>query len=265
MSQTATIAAALAVLAYLVAAALLLHSAKSGRNPQGQPYRVPAVIAIVCHALSVYSLIWRDDAIYVGFFSALSLTSLLLSTALILMAIRQSIAILGVVIFPLSAVFLLCSVLLGDNSAALNPQLQWHILTSVMAYSVLALAVTQSIALALQTHYLRTLQTNPLVATLPPIDLMEKVLFQMIGLGFVLLSASLLTGFVFLEDVFAQHLVHKTTLTMFAWATFGILLAGRTLWGWRGRTAMRWTTSGFALLIVGYFGSKLVLEFILAK
>jgi len=258
------VTAALAALSYFVAVVLLLRAARRERPPACKPYWLAASVAIACHAWSAYSLIWHGDAIHIGFFSALSLTSLLLAIVLILLAMRQSIAILGVAIFPFCAVFVLCSVLPGNRSAVVDTQLQWHILSSVIAYGVLALAVTQSIALAVQTHYLRTLQSNPLLATLPPVDLMEKVLFQMIGLGFALLGISLLTGFVFLEDVFAQHLAHKTTLTLIAWITFGILLAGRTLRGWRGRTAMRWSLSGFALLIVGYFGSKLVLEFILA-
>lgn len=94
---------------------------------------------------------------------------------------------------------------------------------------------------------------------------MEKLLFQMIGAGFVLLSISLLTGALFLQDIFAQHLVHKTTLSIMAWLVFGILLTGRLVRGWRGKTALVWTLSGLGLLIVGYFGSKLVLEFILVR
>ena len=94
---------------------------------------------------------------------------------------------------------------------------------------------------------------------------MEQLLFQLIGTGFVLLSAGLLTGIVFLEDVFAQHLVHKTVLSIAAWSIFGILLWGRWRFGWRGRKAIRWTLSGFGVLILAYFGSKLVLELILDR
>jgi ABC-type uncharacterized transport system permease subunit len=77
------------------------------------------------------------------------------------------------------------------------------------------------------------------------------------------LSASLITGFIFLEDIFAQHLVHKTVLSIIAWFILGILLIGRFQFGWRGKTAIRWSLSAFALLMLAYFGSKLVLEFIL--
>ena len=87
----------------------------------------------------------------------------------------------------------------------------------------------------------------------------------MIGSGFALLSAGLLTGIFFLEDIFAQHLVHKTVLSIVAWLVFGILLWGRWRFGWRGRTAIRWTLSGFVVLLLAYFGSKFVLELILQR
>jgi len=88
-------------------------------------------------------------------------------------------------------------------------------------------------------------------------------MFQFLGFGFILLSVSLLTGFFYLEDIFAQHLVHKTVLSIIGWVILGVLLFGRIRFGWRGRTAVRWTLSAFAFLMLAYFGSKLVLEFIL--
>ena len=92
---------------------------------------------------------------------------------------------------------------------------------------------------------------------------METLLFQFLGFGFVCLSASLLSGFFYLEDIFAQHLVHKTVLSIVAWLTLGILLYGRLRFGWRGKIAIRWTLSSFIFLMLAFFGSKLVLEFIL--
>ena len=92
---------------------------------------------------------------------------------------------------------------------------------------------------------------------------MEVLLFQFLGFGFLCLSASLLTGFFYLEDIFAQHLVHKTVLSIVGWVILAVLLFGRFRFGWRGRTAIRWTLSAFAFLMLAFFGSKLVLEFIL--
>ena len=94
---------------------------------------------------------------------------------------------------------------------------------------------------------------------------METLLFEMIGTGFVLLTLALASGFAFLEDMFAQHLVHKTVLSILGWVVFGTLLLGRHRYGWRGRTAIIWTLSGYVMLILAYFGSKAVLELILQR
>ena len=92
----------------------------------------------------------------------------------------------------------------------------------------------------------------------------EALLFEMIGAGFVLLTLALLSGFMFLEDMFAQHLVHKTVLSIAAWVVFGSLLWGRFKSGWRGQKALIWTLSGFVVLMLAYFGTKFVLELVLS-
>jgi len=94
---------------------------------------------------------------------------------------------------------------------------------------------------------------------------MESLLFQMLGTGIVFLTISLVSGFLFIEDLFAQHLVHKTVLSILAWIIFTGLLIGRSRYGWRGQTAIQWTLIGFVLLLLAYFGSKLVLELILHR
>ena len=92
---------------------------------------------------------------------------------------------------------------------------------------------------------------------------METLLFQMIGLGFIVVSVALLSGVFYIENIFDQRLVHKTVLSVTAWIIFGVLLFGRWRFGWRGRTAIRWTISGFVLLMLAYFGSKFVIQLVL--
>jgi ABC-type uncharacterized transport system permease subunit len=94
---------------------------------------------------------------------------------------------------------------------------------------------------------------------------METLLFRMIGLGFVTLSLSLISGAFYLDDIFGQHLAHKTVLSVLAWLIFAILLWGRWQFGWRGRTAIRWTITGFVILMLAYFGSKFVIQLILQR
>jgi len=92
---------------------------------------------------------------------------------------------------------------------------------------------------------------------------METLFFRLIALGVIALSISLLTGFIYLDNMFAQHLVHKTILSLIAWSVFVILLWGHYRFGWRGKIAIKWSMSGFTLLMLAYFGSKFVIELVL--
>jgi ABC-type uncharacterized transport system permease subunit len=90
-------------------------------------------------------------------------------------------------------------------------------------------------------------------------------MFRLIGAGFVLLTLTLLSGVLFVDNLFAQHLVHKTVLSIAAWVVFGVLLFGRWRWGWRGRRAVRLTLAGMVILLLAFFGSKFVLEVLLHR
>ena len=100
---------------------------------------------------------------------------------------------------------------------------------------------------------------------LPPIESLERAAFAVIRAGFAALSLALVTGFVFVTDLFAQHLLHKTVLAIIAWIIFAVLLVGRARLGWRGRKAARLTLAGFGVLMLSYFGSKFVLEVLLQR
>ena len=141
--------------------------------------------------------------------------------------------------------------------------LLFHIMSSLVAYSILGLAAAYAIVLSIQNSLLHRHQPSGFIRFLPPLKTMEAMLFETITIGFICLSISLLSGYIFLEHIFAQHLVHKTALSILAWVVFGILLFGHWFIGWRGRTAIRWTLGGFFSLMLAYFGSKFVLEVLL--
>jgi ABC-type uncharacterized transport system permease subunit len=108
-------------------------------------------------------------------------------------------------------------------------------------------------------------EQNGLGGGLPPLQLMEKTLYQLLVLGFITLTFALITGFFFVEDLFAQHLAHKTFFSLLAWLLYGLLLWGHFRRGWRGRKAARLTLWAFVLLMLGYVGSSIVLEFLLPR
>jgi ABC-type uncharacterized transport system permease subunit len=114
-------------------------------------------------------------------------------------------------------------------------------------------------------HRLRTRRSLGWLKILTPIESLESGTFQSIVAGFSLLTLALVSGAFFVENLFAQHLVHKVVLAIIAWVVFGVLLLGRIRFGWRGRKALRWTFAGYTLLGLSYFGSKLILEHILGK
>jgi len=175
---------------------------------------------------------------------------------------------LGIAVLPLAAAGLALQWLLPSPVNHLTHAsigLDIHILLSIASYSLLAVAAVQAILLAVQDHHLRNRKPAGFIRALPPLETMENLLFRLIGVGYILLSLSLVSGVHFLDNIFAQHIVHKTVLSIVAWIVFTTLLWGRWRSGWRGRVAIRWTLLGFAILMLAYFGSKLVQELILHR
>lgn len=258
----------LAFFAYLAASGWLFVRAVrvAGARPLLRwPAQVFAAIALLAHALALYGAIHTPAGLNLGLVNMFSVMAWQIALLTFVSSLRAATANLGVALYPVVGVAALM-LPLGQNTRAMFQQLSWqleaHILLSVLAYGLLALAAFQAILLAIQDYRLRQRQPGGLLRALPPLALMEELLFQTLALGFALLSLALFSGLIFLEDLFAQHLAHKTVLSIFAWLVFAVLLWGRWRYGWRGRTAMRWTLGGFALLVLAYFGSKLVLELI---
>jgi ABC-type uncharacterized transport system permease subunit len=136
---------------------------------------------------------------------------------------------------------------------------------ALLAYATLAVAALLAIMLRVQERALRRREFHTWLRALPPLTELETLLFRTIAVGFALLTATLLTGAVFVQDFFAQHLMHKTVLSVLSWLVFGGLLLGRWRRGWRGAKAVRWTLVAMALLLLAFFGSKAVLELILHR
>lgn len=223
--------------------------------------------AVVLHVLLLAPTLFTDNGLDLGFFHALSTISWLIATLLLLVTLTRPMGNLGIVLLPLSAFGVLMGVIFPEVPFHPEPEaggLRAHIFISLLAYSVLTMAALQAIILAIQNRHLHNHNPGGIIKALPPLSDMDSFLFRLLWLGFILLTLALASGFVFLEDIFAQRLVHKTLLSITAWGGFAILLFGRVRYGWRGRRAVAWTLGGFSALLLAYFGSKLVIEIILA-
>lgn len=226
-----------------------------------------AGLALLAHALVLTQSIITSTGLNLGFYHALSLMSWVVALLVILVTTIKPVENLSLVFLPLTAISLAMEQLFTADDILTETAtigLQLHILLSVTAYSILTIAALQSIVLAIQERQLRQKHPVQVMRILPPLQTMEELLIQLIAIGFFLLSLSLATGMMFVEDIFAQHLSHKTVLSILAWCVFAVLLWGRWSWGWRGKHLIRWTLSGFTLLVLAYFGTKIVYEFILS-
>jgi len=267
-----TLAIALtAIILYVAAAARL--AVEILRRTRGEPPGNPAerllgFVALPFHAFILYQSIVTTGGLNLGVFNAASLVAFVMAAIILIATWRRPLENLAVVLLPLAALCIGMELIFPTRhvfSASAPAGLQGHILLSILAYSLLMLAALEAGVLAIEDHLLRARRPLRAVQVLPPLQTLERLMFQLIGAGFFLLSLGLMSGMMFLNDIFAQHLVHKTVLSIVAWLVFAVLLFGRWRYGWRGRTAIRCTLGGFASLMLAYFGSKVVLELILHR
>jgi len=264
--MTPSIIGALSICCYLASALLL---SKDIFKQKAQYHSLfPAWAAVVLHFTYTAVISFQRNNLDFGFFSIASIISSIVALLLIFASLTKPIEKLGIAIFPIAITLLLLTIYFPSNEQALHFytwQMKTHILSSIIAFSLLNIAALQAIFLALQEQQLRKRPPSKIILTLPPLQTMEAFLFQMIGAGIIFLTISLLSGFIFIDDLFAQHLAHKTVLSIFAWFIFSALFFGRIRYGWRGQTAIQWTLIGFTSLLLAYFGSKMVLELILNR
>lgn len=266
--QTSAIAGIIAILFYfssLVLQARLLqarvHDAGSSRH-----VFVLGVVAVLAHALSAGGVIHNGAGYHFGIVEISTLIFAAISLLVLVSNLRKPLGILLLGLFPLAILAILASLLIRSSypPRALEPGLAGHVLLSILAYSLFTIAALQAGFLAFQNHQLRHRHAASVIRRFPPLQDMEAFLFELLWVAQILLTLGIVAGFVFVEDMWAQGLPHKTVFSLLAWAVFSVLLWGRHQLGWRGTTAIRFTLSGFGLLILGFYGSKFVLEYILA-
>ena len=258
----------IASILYLLVAYLQFRCIRSGTALARPTLLLMAVAAIAVHGVSAWLSLHAYGGINLGFFKVSSLIFWIINLAFVLSLLRRPLENLLVILFPLAALAVVTSAFAPGNSSPLEsiePGLLIHIASSVLAYAVLTIAACQAGVVSAQDYQLRHRHTIGLVEILPPMELMETMLFELIWVGVVLLTLSIASGMLFLDDMFAQSLVHKTVLSICAWVVFSTLLWGHHQLGWRSQTAARFTLAGFAVLMLAYFGSKLVLEIILQR
>jgi ABC-type uncharacterized transport system permease subunit len=252
---------------YVLAAGLVARGARQATAPRFGAGLLVGLAALALHSVLLFGVIRHEEGYALTIADSASLVGWVIAATTLASAARVPLG-------SLPAAFLLLAGLLAlptDKPRAFHevvPQaweLKAHIALSSLAAGWLAMAAVLVLLLAAQDARLRGRGPLGWAAGLPPLERIEWALFAALGAGFVALTLSLLTGLVFVHDVSAQHLSHKTLFSVLAWVIFAVLLFGRLRYGWRGRRALRFTLVGFGSLAIAYFGAKFVLEVMLGR
>jgi ABC-type uncharacterized transport system permease subunit len=261
----------LTIMLYGGGAALLWRQLRAPDREHRRPaFRALAFAALALHALLLYHDLVRPGGVNLGLTPALSLVAWAVTALFLLATLAQPVETLGLFILPTAAAAVAAAwAWPAEHVLAVRgaPLAAAHVIVSLLAYSLLGVALVQGLVLALQERWLRGRPRRGLLDALPPLETMELLMFQMVTAGFVLLSAALVSGVFFSEQVFGRPIkfTHHIVLSLVSWAVFAVLLVGHWRYGWRGRRAMRWALAGFVLLVLAYFGTKFVLEILLGR
>lgn len=260
---------------YLLLAAALLY-AVCALLPARRGALISAVTAgaWAVHGAALWRGMMAPSSLRVGFAAMLS-AALWISVAAYWFE-NRNFALDGLrrLVMPCAAAAAVLPALFPGNVFHLNgaaPAFAWHIAIAVLAYSTLTIAAFHAVLMALQESRLHAHTGDGWLAAaldqLPALLTMEKLLFRLIGIGFILLTLTVLSGILFSEQLFGIALKwdHKSVFALLSWMLFAALLAGRRWRGWRGKTALRFTLAGFATLVLAYVGSRFVLEVVLHR
>lgn len=225
------------------------------------------LLAASFHAAYLYAPLIHQQHMALEFVSASSHVMWLAGQILLITAITHKLESLNLFTLPFITLALLLHLIVPvseETRLVLISGLGVHIFSALLAYSMLMIAAIQGVLLAYQHNHLHNHKPNTFLRALPALQDMDHLLFRFIIVGVALLSLALITGFFYLDNLFGQHVAHKTILSIIAWFVFSALLFGRWRYGWRGISATRWTLSGFGILMLAFFGTKFVQEYLLA-
>ena len=265
----------IAVACYVIGACWLATATYQHRSDpfsvHGRGGRITAV-AIACVGVLVHAVAMLqerrmvpDAALSLG--DTLALVSLTIAITAVVMAVKPGRRGMAALLLFIAAVL---EVAFSEGARRFSIgqpgwELAFHVAMATTAFAFLTIGMALAIAQVIVDRRLRSRQPLGLLKILTPLESLESGCFQSILAGFAVLTLALVSGAFFVQDLFAQHLIHKVVLAIIAWIVFGVLLLGRFKFGWRGRQALRWTLAGYTLLGLSYFGSKLILENILGK
>jgi ABC-type uncharacterized transport system permease subunit len=244
---------------YLLANILLWAAVRSAKISRGL-WLLPGAAALLLHGYLLYHWIDYGHLQNLAWVNVVSMTLWLAGILVWSFSLTKPVENLTLFIFPLTILSIIACVIWQTPTwvdAGVNMQLLAHILLAVLAISTWWIALAQALLLSAQNHLLRQ-QVNWLwLQWLPNLETMEDLLFQFIQVSFIILTITLFSALWLMQPGSWQYVLPKSILGGLAWLVDGALLVGRYRFGWRGKTAVRGTLTGFIFLMLAYIGSQL--------
>jgi ABC-type uncharacterized transport system permease subunit len=242
------------------------NAEQQNRGVLGHAVGVPLAL----HGWLLYDTLFIWGALNLGLVYALSL--ILWLTVLVYWLARYfyPLSSLQTLVLPLAAICTALPAIFPDAHILSQPAsglFDTHVLMAMLAYSLFTIAALHVALMSLVEKRLHHAKLPKVLQNLPPLMTMETLLFRVIGVGFVLLTITNVSGMLFSEQIFGHPLrfSHMVLFGILSWLVFAVLLLGRHFKGWRGHTAVRGTLTGFGLLILAYLGTRFVLEIFLNR
>jgi ABC-type uncharacterized transport system permease subunit len=232
--------------------------------------RAALAAAVALHVYVLGSDMLANGDFRFGFAHALSLMVLLALVFYGVESLLYPLDSMPALVLPLAALAAPLPAFFGGTvmtGMAVAPAFVAHVGIAMGAYAFIAIAAVHATLMALMERRLQAPGRRTPLAGLPPLLTMERLLFQMLFAGFVLLTLTLASGAIFAEEIFGRALRfdHKTVFGLIAWLIFAVLLLGRHAYGWRGRAALNGTFAGFGMLLLAYIGTRFVVEVVLNR
>lgn len=228
---------------------------------------ISAALALVFHAWLLSDLIVYDSGQNLSILNVASLISFIISLVMSFAMLKNRLWFLLPVIYSFAALNLSAAAFLPSTfirHLENDPKLLLHISLALFSYATLTIGALYALQLAWLDYKLKNKKALALNPNFPPLMMVERQLFKIILIGNGLLTGTLLTGFIFVQDMFAQGKAHKAVLSFIAWVIYSVLLWGHYQKGWRGQKVTWFAVAGASLLTLAYFGSRFVQEIILS-
>jgi ABC-type uncharacterized transport system permease subunit len=267
LSTSFSIISVISLIVYIAAAILLLRRF-SKHITERHPLSLPlAGVALGTHLFVLVMSIFLEPGQNMSIINVASLIAWLISASMTVASLYMTTAMLLPVVYGFASVIILLKLFIPDiyiMQVSAQPSLVLHITLALLAYGCLMIALLYALQLGYINARLKQKQTSLVASPLPPLMEVETILFKILTVGSILLSLSLITGFAFLEDMFGQHQVHKTVLSVAAWIIFATLCVGHYRFGWRGKPVIVANIVAMSLFTLAYFGSRFVKEVLLS-